>query len=113
MTSADVENSDVALVEKLEMLAQEMGKNHALRCAFDQDYRVSEEKIGMMRPEVSCDEFLGLPALAKHRAQAVAKLLTDGGIAADRIEMRKPQTITAGSDGADKQARRVDIVAAQ
>ena len=51
--------------------------------------------------------------LAKHRAQAVAKLLTDGGIAADRIEMRKPQTITAGSDGADKQARRVDIVAAQ
>ena len=51
--------------------------------------------------------------LAKERAQAVAKLLTDSGIAADRIEMRKPQTLTAGSDGADKQARRVDIVAAQ
>ena len=51
--------------------------------------------------------------LAKQRAQAVAKVLTDSGIAADRIEMRKPQTITAGSDGADKQARRVDIVAAQ
>ena len=26
MTSADVENSDVALVEELEMLAQEMGR---------------------------------------------------------------------------------------
>ena len=39
-------------------------------------------------------------------------MLTDSGIAADRIEMRKPQTVTAGSDGADKQARRVDIVAA-
>ena len=51
--------------------------------------------------------------LAKERAQAVAKLLMESGIAADRIEMRKPQTLTAGSDGADKQARRVDIVAAQ
>ena len=50
--------------------------------------------------------------LAKQRAQAVAKMLTDNGIAADRIEMRKPQTITAG-EGADSQARRVDIVAAQ
>ena len=51
--------------------------------------------------------------LAKQRAQAVAKMLTDSGVAADRIELRKPQTVTAGSDGADKQARRVDIVAAQ
>ncbi|MDR0212649.1 MAG: cytochrome c oxidase subunit II [Comamonas sp.] len=51
--------------------------------------------------------------LAKERAKAVAKLLTDSGIASERIELRKPQTLTAGSDGADKQARRVDIVAAQ
>lgn len=51
--------------------------------------------------------------LAKERAKAVAKLLSDSGIASERIELRKPQTITAGSDGADKQARRVDIVAAQ
>lgn len=50
--------------------------------------------------------------LAKQRAQAVAKALTDAGVAAERIEMRKPQTIT-DSTGADEQARRVDIVAAQ
>ena len=50
--------------------------------------------------------------IAKQRAQAVAKALTDAGIAGDRIELRKPQTIT-DSTGADEQARRVDIVAAQ
>lgn len=50
--------------------------------------------------------------IAKQRAQAVAKALTDAGIAAERIELRKPQTIT-DSTGADEQARRVDIVAAQ
>ncbi|MFE1572059.1 cytochrome c oxidase subunit II [Comamonas odontotermitis] len=49
--------------------------------------------------------------LAKLRAQAVAKMLTDNGVADGRIEMRKPETITAGQ-GADSQARRVDIVAA-
>lgn len=48
--------------------------------------------------------------LAKLRAQAVAKMLTDNGVADGRIEMRKPETITAGQ-GADSQARRVDIVA--
>lgn len=47
--------------------------------------------------------------LAKQRAQAVAKALTDGGIGAERIELRKPETITAGA-GNDQQARRVDIV---
>ena len=50
--------------------------------------------------------------LAKQRAQAVAKALTDAGLAPERIELRKPQTIT-DSTGADEQARRVDIVAAQ
>ena len=50
--------------------------------------------------------------LAKERAQAVAKLLGESGIAAERIEMRKPEVITAG-EGADRQARRVDILAAQ
>jgi cytochrome c oxidase subunit II len=50
--------------------------------------------------------------IAKQRAQAVAKALTDAGIAAERIELHKPQTIT-DSSGADEQARRVDIVAAQ
>ena len=49
--------------------------------------------------------------LAKLRAQAVAKMLADNGIADGRIDMRKPETITAGQ-GADSQARRVDIVAA-
>ena len=49
--------------------------------------------------------------LAKLRAQAVAKMLTDNGVADGRVEMRKPETITAGQ-GADSQARRVDIVAA-
>ena len=50
--------------------------------------------------------------LAKERAKAVAKLLEDSGIAADRIELRKPETITA-AEGADQQARRVDITAAK
>ena len=50
--------------------------------------------------------------LAKKRAQAVAKVLTDNGVAADRIELRKPETVTAGA-GDDRQARRVDVVAAQ
>ena len=50
--------------------------------------------------------------LAKHRAQAVAKVLTDNGVAADRIELRKPEAVTAGA-GDDRQARRVDIIAAQ
>ena len=50
--------------------------------------------------------------LAKERAKAVAKLLEDSGIAADRIELRKPETITAAA-GADQQARRVDITAAK
>ncbi|MCS4295194.1 cytochrome c oxidase subunit 2 [Comamonas sp. BIGb0152] len=49
--------------------------------------------------------------LAKERAQAVAKLLVAQGVAEARIEMRKPQAITAG-EGADSQARRVDILAA-
>ena len=50
--------------------------------------------------------------LAKQRAQAVAKALTDAGVAPERIELRKPETIT-DSSGADEQARRVDIMAAQ
>ncbi|QIL71716.1 cytochrome c oxidase subunit II [Diaphorobacter sp. HDW4B] len=50
--------------------------------------------------------------LAKKRAQAVAKVLTDSGVGADRIELRKPETVTAGA-GDDRQARRVDIIAAQ
>lgn len=50
--------------------------------------------------------------LAKQRAQAVRNVLTDNGVAADRIELRKPEVITAGA-GDDRQARRVDIVAAQ
>ena len=50
--------------------------------------------------------------LAKKRAQAVAKALTDAGVTQERIALQKPTTITAGA-GADQQARRVDIVAAQ
>ena len=49
--------------------------------------------------------------LAKLRAQAVSKMLADNGVPEARIELRKPETITAGQ-GADSQARRVDIVAA-
>jgi len=50
--------------------------------------------------------------LAKQRAQAVAKALTDAGVAPERIALHKPTTITEGA-GADQQGRRVDIVAAQ
>ena len=49
--------------------------------------------------------------IAKQRAQAVAKVLTDAGVAPERITLSKPATIT-DSTGADAQARRVDIVVA-
>ena len=49
--------------------------------------------------------------LAKQRAQAVQGALQAAGIAAERIDLRKPQTITAGQ-GPDREARRVDIAAA-
>jgi K(+)-stimulated pyrophosphate-energized sodium pump len=45
--------------------------------------------------------------LAKKRAQAVAKALTDAGVAADRIDLRKPQA-TSGGANADE-ARRVEV----
>jgi cytochrome c oxidase subunit II len=48
--------------------------------------------------------------LAKARAIGVRDALTAAGVAAERIEMRKPSQIEAGS-GAAAQARRVDIVA--
>jgi cytochrome c oxidase subunit 2 len=50
--------------------------------------------------------------LAKQRAFAVRDALTKGGIAADRIDLRKPSQIDAGSGAAAAQARRVDIVSA-
>ena len=46
--------------------------------------------------------------LAKNRAQAVRQALQAAGIADERIELRKPEVITAGQ-GADQAARRVDI----
>lgn len=49
--------------------------------------------------------------LAKKRAQAVRDALQADGVAADRIDLRKPQAITAGQ-GSDREARRVDIVSA-
>ncbi len=49
--------------------------------------------------------------LAKKRAQAVRDALQAGGVSADRIDLRKPQAITAGQ-GSDREARRVDIVSA-
>ena len=50
--------------------------------------------------------------LAKKRAEAVRDALQAGGVAADRIDLRKPEVITAGQ-GADRDApRRVDIQAA-
>ncbi len=48
--------------------------------------------------------------LAKARAFGVRDALTAAGIATERIELRKPAQIEAGS-GAAAQARRVDIVA--
>ena len=50
--------------------------------------------------------------LAKQRAFAVRDALTKGGIAAGRIELRKPAQIDAGSGADAAQARRVDIVSA-
>jgi outer membrane protein OmpA-like peptidoglycan-associated protein len=49
--------------------------------------------------------------LAKQRAFAVRDALTKAGVAAGRIELRKPAEIKAGAADA-AQARRVDIVSA-
>ncbi len=50
--------------------------------------------------------------LAKQRAFAVRDALTKGGIAAARIELRKPSQVEAGSGADAARARRVDIVSA-
>ena len=50
--------------------------------------------------------------LAKNRATVVRDALQAGGVAADRIDLRKPEVVT-GAQGADREGRRVDIVAAQ
>ncbi|MFO1266444.1 MAG: cytochrome c oxidase subunit II [Rubrivivax sp.] len=50
--------------------------------------------------------------LAKQRAFAVRDALVKGGVKADRIDLRKPAQVDAGSGGAAAQARRVDIVSA-
>ena len=45
--------------------------------------------------------------LAKQRAQAVRKALVDAGIAEDRIDLRKPQATSGGTDA--NEARRVEV----
>ncbi len=50
--------------------------------------------------------------LAKQRAFAVRDALTQGGIPAARIELRKPSQVEAGSGADAARARRVDIVSA-
>ena len=50
--------------------------------------------------------------LARQRAFAVRDALTRAGVAAVRIELRKPARVEAGSGGDAARARRVDIVAA-
>ena len=45
--------------------------------------------------------------LAKQRAQAVLNLLVAAGIAAERIELRKPAETEGGAD--DREARRVEV----
>jgi cytochrome c oxidase subunit 2 len=50
--------------------------------------------------------------LAKQRAFAVRDALTKAGVKAERIELRKPTQVDAGSGAAAERARRVDIVSA-
>jgi outer membrane protein OmpA-like peptidoglycan-associated protein len=45
--------------------------------------------------------------LAKERAKAVREALKAGGVAADRIGLRKPETTTG--DGNNREARRVEV----
>jgi outer membrane protein OmpA-like peptidoglycan-associated protein len=45
--------------------------------------------------------------LAKQRALAVRDLLTNAGVAAERIELRKPALTTGGAD--PREARRVEV----
>jgi cytochrome c oxidase subunit II len=49
--------------------------------------------------------------LAKERAKAVREALKAGGVAEDRIEMKKPESVTGAAD--NKEARRVEINAAK
>ncbi|MFT4174154.1 MAG: OmpA family protein, partial [Rhodocyclaceae bacterium] len=49
--------------------------------------------------------------LALARAQAVERALRDAGVAAERIELKKPADIVGGQDEA--RARRVDITAGE
>jgi cytochrome c oxidase subunit II len=49
--------------------------------------------------------------LAKQRAFAVRDALTKAGVAAERINLRKPEQVNAGSGAAAERARCVDIVA--
>ena len=46
-------------------------------------------------------------ALRLHRAQAVRDALKAAGVAEDRIILKKPETVTGGSDA--REARRVEI----
>jgi cytochrome c oxidase subunit II len=50
--------------------------------------------------------------LAKQRAFAVRDALTKAGVSAERINLRKPEQVDAGSGTAAERARRVDIVSA-
>jgi outer membrane protein OmpA-like peptidoglycan-associated protein len=45
--------------------------------------------------------------LAKQRAQAVAAALKAAGIADDKVELKKPETLTGSGDNAE--ARRVEV----
>jgi cytochrome c oxidase subunit 2 len=45
--------------------------------------------------------------LAKERAKAVRAALEAAGVAKERVNMKPPESVVA--DGADKEARRVDI----
>jgi cytochrome c oxidase subunit II len=49
--------------------------------------------------------------LAKERAKTVREALRAGGVAEDRIEMKKPESVTGAAD--NKEARRVEINAAK
>ncbi|QTD44628.1 cytochrome c oxidase subunit II [Ottowia testudinis] len=85
--------------------------NATLKAAVDYLKAHPEVKVALSGFVDSTGNADANAALAKKRAQAVRDALQAGGITADRIDLRKPEVITA-AQGADREARRVDIAAA-
>ncbi len=85
--------------------------NNTLKAAVDYLKAHPEVKVALSGFVDSTGNADANAELAKKRAQNVRDALQAGGVAPERIDLRKPEVITAGA-GSDREARRVDIKAA-